>query len=502
MIPRRLRRGASLLRFSKKLASLDLEYLEDSDTQNLITKVRDSYLWQIPDSVRVWNYVFANFIGIVAACIALIPFGWWIPVVIIAVTLPRFYFKLRHGNFVWSMYGSGAPQAKKLWYYGWLLTDTLPILETRIFQSQQKLLSKMEDTQNYLYDLNKKPLENYKWILIFAPVLETSVAFLIVWLFVPNVLIGLLSIGSITFIIATLESLRSNTAWAAAHVGELYEKSLFIEPFFKLMSLPKKIIEKEKAQFLSDTAPPKIEFRNVSFTYPNGRQALKDISFIIHPAENVALVGNNGAGKTTIIKLLCRFYDVSSGSILINGINIKDLSLSNWYSHLGTLFQDFMKFQFTVRENIMLGKTGLEDEARMKKAALESGADEFIKQFPKTYDQVLGKRFEDGDELSGGQWQKLAIARAFYQQAPILIMDEPTSAIDAEAEYEIFNNLERLYSDKTLILVSHRFSTVRNANKIFVIDGGKIIEQGSHKDLLKLKGKYAHLFNIQARGYQ
>ena len=268
------------------------------------------------------------------------------------------------------------------------------------------------------------------------------------------------------------------------------------------MSLPKLIKEDPKAKVFKNIKPPKIEFKNVSFTYPNGREVLKDVSFVVEPEESVALVGVNGAGKSTIIKLLCRFYDVTSGEILVNGINIKKLKLSNWYKFLGTLFQDFVKYNFTVRDNIMLGKPGLIDDKRMKDAALKSGAYEFIRTFEKGYSQMLGRHFENGEELSSGQWQKLAIARTFYEKAPVLILDEPTSAIDAESEYEIFKNLERVYKNKTLLLVSHRFSTVRNANKILVIDGGKIIEQGSHQELLEENGKYATMFKTQAKGYQ
>ncbi|MDQ3239529.1 MAG: ABC transporter ATP-binding protein/permease [bacterium] len=428
-------------------------------------------------------------------------YGLWVPIAVLLVTCPRLYLKIKHGNFVWSMYGSGAPQAKKLWYFGWLLSEKEPILETHIFQAQPTLLKKMKDIQEHLYDINKKPLDNYRWVLIFAPIIETSVIFIIVVHFLPQVLKGNMSIGSVALLLASLSQLKNHTSSGAARLGELYENNLFIAPFFELINLPKLILEKKSPKSIKPVRPPKIEFKNVSFEYPNGHKVLKNVSFTIEPGENIAFVGNNGAGKTTIIKLLCIFYDVTEGEILINGFNIKSLKLTNWYEHLGTLFQDFMKYNFTVKENIMLGLPSLKDEKRMKMAAIESGAIEFIEKFPNKFDQILGRRF-DGEELSGGQWQKLAIARALYQQAPVLIMDEPTSAIDAQAEYEIFNSLERHYKDKTLILVSHRFSTVRNANKIIVIDDGELIEQGTHNQLLKLNAKYAAMFNTQAKGYK
>ena len=489
-------------RYAKKMASLDLEHLEDPEIQNLITKVEQTYAWQVPDFVRIWNFVFRDVVGIVAVLVAFSQYSFWIPLAVLIIASPRIYFKLKHGNFVWSMFGGNAPEAKKLWYTSDLLTKKSSIIETRIFQSQNALLKKLSELLEHLYNVNKKPLDSYKWVLIIFPIIESITVFLLVYFLLPGAFTGALTIGSLTFIITTLQRLRESTTWGANHLGELYEKNLFVNPYFELMSLPKLIKENTKAKAFKNIKPPKIEFKNVSFAYPNGREILKNISFVVKPEERVALVGVNGAGKSTIIKLLCRFYDVTSGEILINDVNIKNIKLSNWYKFLGTLFQDFVKYNFTVRDNIMLGKPGLVDDKRMKDSALKSGAYEFIKTFENGYSQMLGRHFESGEELSSGQWQKLAIARTFYEKAPVLILDEPTSAIDAESEYEIFKNLEKFYKNKTLLLVSHRFSTVRNANKILVIDDGEIIESGNHKELLKKKGKYAAMFKTQAKGYK
>lgn len=489
-------------RHAQKLAALDLAHLEDPEINNLMAKVENTFQWQIPDFVRSWNYMFVNILTIVTASLALLAFAWWIPLVVLSVSLPRIYFKAKHGNFAWSMFGSGAPDLKKLWYVSWLLTSTTSIIETRIFRSQPALMKRMRGLHDYLYDLNKKPLDKYRWVVIIAPVIETLTIFVIAYHFLPMSMSGALSIGSITFVITTLGQLRSGAARFTANVGELYQSSLFVGPFFELMALPKLVSEKRNPITLKGDGAPRIEFKNVSFAYPNGTEVLRDISFVIKPGESLALVGVNGAGKTTLIKLLCRFYDVSSGQILINGVDLKDLKLDDWYKHLGTLFQDFVHYNFSVRDNIMLGAPDINDEERMRQAAEQSGAYEFIKKFENGFDQMLGRRFEQGEELSGGQWQKLAIARALYQQAPVLIMDEPTSAIDAQAEYEIFQNLEKVYKGKTLILVSHRFSTVRNANKIIVIDNGQVIESGTHEQLLEHKGKYAKMFHTQAKGYK
>lgn len=214
-------------------------------------------------------------------------------------------------------------------------------------------------------------------------------------------------------------------------------------------------------------------------------------------------MGENGAGKTTVIKLLARFYDVSSGEILINGKNIKDIDIASWYDRFGVLFQDFNKYEHKVSENIHFGQVNQKMIIKnVIEAAKSSGAHLMISKFDKGYDQMLGKMFEGGVELSGGQWQKIALSRAFYRNAPVLVLDEPTASIDAKAESEIFNRVEKLSKNKTVIIISHRFSTVRNADKIYVLDKGKIVENGTHEQLMKLGGQYFTMFSLQAKGYK
>ncbi len=490
------------LQFSTKLTELDIAQLEDPKIQDMITITRDAFMWRGPDYLRILSYALANFVSYVASAIALLSFGWWLPVVLTLVVLPRLYLRTKQGALQWSIYGSGAPEARKLWYFGWLLASTEALREIKIFRSQKSLLRRFKEIQDHLFELNKKPLQQYLKISLIGPVIEIIALVVVVLIKIPAVLIGVISVGSLAFLISLVDTLISSATNLGNQVGELYEHNLYINQFLQVMSLPKIIQEVPNPVRLSSRKPPQIEFREVSFQYPNGTDVLHNVSFTIEPGESVALVGVNGAGKSTIVKLLCRFYDVSAGQILIKGTNIRELSLDDWYKQIGTLFQDFVQYHFSVRENIMLGDTTKKDEHLIHEAARRAGAHTFIEKLPAQYDQPLGREFEDGEELSGGQWQKLAIARAFYESAPILIMDEPTSAIDAEAEYEIFNNLEREYKNKTLILVSHRFSTVRNANKILVISKGKLIEQGSHSELMKLGGKYARMFTRQAEGYK
>lgn len=502
LLRNRLQMGL-MQKFLAKTASLDMVYLDNSDTQIHIAKVRESYQWKIPDFVRHWAYLFRNIIGIVSALIALSPLGILAPMLVLAFALPRSYFRVRHGNFVWSMFGSGAPKIRRFWYFQYLLSNPFSIVETRIFGSQKTLLEKLKETQEELYKINKKPIDNFLKVVLSMPLLECIAIFLLAtFIFIPQFRLGIITIGTFSFIISNLGYLSDSVASASGILGDLYENSFHASAFMELLNYPKAVQEIKNPIIFKEIKAPKIEFRNVSFKYSNGPYVLNNLNFTINPKENWAVVGENGAGKTTIIKLLCRFYDVTEGEILINGNNIKNLQLENWYKHIGTLFQDFVRFNFTVRDNITLGDPGKKDSNLMKRAAELSGSDTFIKELPGGYDQILGKSFDDGIDLSTGQWQKLAIARAIYQNAPVLILDEPTSAIDAISEYEIFENLHKIYKDKTLILVSHRFSTVRNADKIIVLEKGKVSEEGSHEELMENNKMYYKMFTTQAKGYK
>ena len=490
------------MKFHQKIAKLDIAYFENADVQDLIAKTRETMQWRLPDYLRAFAEFFRDAVAFVAIFLVLLPFGVWIPILISLVALPRLYLQAKYGAIQWSIWGSGAPQTKKLWYLNYLLQEPMTVRETRISQSSESLLSKFQEIQKYLFNLSKGGLDKYLRVLVIPPIIESIVIFLVAYHFLPSVIAGTVTIGSFTLLVTMLEQLGGRAANTSMFLAHMYESNLYVNYYFDFLALPTLIKTSNNAITLKNVEPPKIEFRNVSFNYPGGQKVLDKISFVVEPGENMALVGHNGAGKTTIVKLLCRFYDVTEGEILINDINIKDLDLPSWYTFLGTLFQEFVKYHFTVRENIFLGAPEKKDEKAMKEAAEKSGAAEFIEQLPGKYDQILGKEFEDGEEISGGQWQKLAIARAFYEEPPVLILDEPTSAIDAEAEYEIFNNLAKQYKNKTLILVSHRFSTVRNANKIIVLEHGKIVEIGSHEKLMTLEGTYSKLFSIQAKGYR
>ena len=492
---------ACAYRFCEKLTQLDVAHLEDPNIQNLITKVRDTHQWRVPDFLRMLGYTFSALVTYLAAAIALVQFGWWIVDVVTLVAIPRLVMRARFGDLQWSMYGSGAPEARKLWYLSWLLSESSSLREMKIFQSAPILLGRLRSLQTRIFALGTEPLRRYRTVSVIAPLAEGGVVLGLAAMSLHEVTGGAMTVGRYVFFVTMLQQLLSAAASVGANLGSLHENGLYVASFRSLLALPR-VIEPPINGVRFPLAPPRIEFDDVGFAYPNGHAVLDHVSFVIEPGESVALVGINGAGKSTIIKLLCRFYDVTSGRILINGVDIRDVDLDNWCAHLGTLFQDFVQYHLSVRDNILMGHANSDDARRIESAADKAGAGAFIRKLPGGFDQMLGTEFEDGEQLSGGQWQKLAIARAFYQAPPVLVMDEPTSAIDAEAEYEIFTNLEREYREKTLILVSHRFSTVRNADRILVIDNGRLTESGTHEDLVLAGTKYAAMFEAQASGYR
>ncbi|MBI3289837.1 ABC transporter ATP-binding protein [Candidatus Microgenomates bacterium] len=494
--------AAAAYEFFKKVSSLDIEHLEDTETQNLITKTEDTFTWRVVNFLRQFGNLFNNFVSFAAALIILLPFGLLIPFIIAASTLPKLFLRARFGRMEHSLYGGSAPEIRKMWYFRWLLSQKTAVSEGRVLKSQEYLLKTFNQLHEYMYCVREKPVKSFLRFAFLPEIVQTGVIFLFAYLKLPDVVSGAMTIGTFTFFINLLDRIANSVSGMVNNFGEIYEDNFYIGHYLSVLALPPLLPEPKKFVHLKGNEPPHVEFRNVSFKYPaNDALALNNVSFIIDPGENVAIVGPNGAGKTTIVKLLCRFYDVTSGEILINGINIKKLDRREWYEYLGTLFQEFIHYELTVRDNITLGRRKEDNDRLVIEAAKKSGAHEFIQELPNKYDQILGRQFEGGIELSIGQWQKLAIARAFYEAAPVLILDEPTSAIDAEAEFEIFKNLNKFYKEKTLVFISHRFSTVRNADKIIVMRNGEITETGNHKELLENVGVYARMFRKQAKGY-
>lgn len=317
-------------------------------------------------------------------------------------------------------------------------------------------------------------------------------------------ILGALTIGTLVFLAGAISGASANIQQLFSTFSSIADQALFMGDLLEFFEMRPKIASKPGAPPVPRPITQGFEFRNVSFSYPgNPRLVLNDISFRIHPSERIALVGENGQGKTTIVKLLTRLYDVTSGQILLDGVDIHDYDLDDLWREVGVIFQDFVRYEMTASRNIGLGRIEhCDDQSRIHAAARKSLAEPLIRRLPKGFQQTLGVRFEGGVELSGGEWQKIALARAYLRDAQVLILDEPTAALDARSEHDLFRRFADLTTDKISVLISHRFSTVRMADRILVLEGGRITEQGPHDELMRYGGRYAEMFELQAANYR
>src|ERR1700737_1215448 len=316
--------------------------------------------------------------------------------------------------------------------------------------------------------------------------------------------IGVLTIGTLTFLTGAIAGASSNIQSLFATFSTIADQALFVTDLLDFFAMKPTVSSKPNALPMPRPVREGFEFRNVSFTYPGeARLVLSDVSFRLQRGERLALVGENGQGKTTIVKLLTRLYDPTAGQILLDGVDLREYDLEDLWKETGVIFQDFMRYDMTAGENIAIGKIEeRENTFRLRSAAQKSLAEQVIRKLPKSYEQILGRRFEGGVDLSGGEWQKMALARAYLRDAQLLILDEPTAALDAKSEHEVFQRFAELTHGKMALLISHRFSTVKMADRILVLDNGQIAEQGDHEQLLRRGGRYAEMFELQASSYR
>ncbi|NLE83153.1 MAG: ABC transporter ATP-binding protein, partial [Chloroflexi bacterium] len=324
-----------------------------------------------------------------------------------------------------------------------------------------------------------------------------------IWVIVRTIT-QVITLGDMTMFLSVFRQSQRSVQSLLESFSRLYENNLYLDNLLDFLAIEPALESPENGLIAPTPIRDGIRFENVSFMYPgSSRYVLKNINLYIKPGESIALVGLNGAGKTTLIKLLTRLYDPTEGRITLDGIDLREYDMKSLHQRFGVIFQDYVRYQFTVRENIGFGQIeDLDNQERIEDAADKGGADEVVAELPDSYDTVLGRRWNRGQELSGGQWQKIALSRAFMRKAEVLILDEPTSALDAEAEYEIFLRFRELMEGRVAVLISHRFSTVRMADRIVVLQEGRIVELGSHQELMSRNQAYAHLFNLQAEGYR
>lgn len=487
-----------------KLSELNLQYFEDSNFKDMLQRVKESYTWRPLNMISSIFYTFQSFMGLLLAVIIISTLNIYLGILIILIALPVFLNQTKYAKTIWGLWEEHSPYRKKFWYISDLIQNGQSAKEMKIFQTAKIFISELDKIQKRFVSGNISiGRKRFLTTLLFD--IGGVFVYLVIELFIIiSTIAGKITIGSLTYFTFVVGNFQQAVNGLFRNMSQAYNQTLYVQDIFKVLDAKPLVYSPKNAVKVDFHKTPSIEFKDVTFSYPGSKkEVLKNFSLTIGNGEKVAFVGENGAGKTTIIKLLARFYDVTSGEILINGINVNKLDLISWHKTLGIIFQDFIKYEYTLRENIYFGKTfEKENFKEIFNAAGKSGANKVAESLEKKYEQVLGKTFEGGVDLSAGEWQKVALARAFFRNAPVLILDEPTASIDARSENEIFEKVENLQKDKTVIVISHRFSTVRNADKICVLQKGKIIEMGTHNQLMKKKGKYEKLFSIQAKRYK
>ncbi|MHB8910466.1 MAG: ABC transporter ATP-binding protein [Syntrophales bacterium] len=487
-----------------KSVEVDLEYYESARYYDTLHRAQREGPSRPISVVTGLAQIGQNGISLLAIAVLLLSFHWIITVILFIAVISGTVVRLLYAGKMYSWQHEQTSAERQAGYLNWMITDSAHAKEIRLFDLGSLFVSRFRDLRRELRQ-GRLAITRRRSIADFAAqTFATAVIYSLYAYLVYQAMRGRATLGDLAMYYQAFQRVQGSLQGILNSLAGLYEDNLFLSNLYEFLDLKRTVIEPAHASPVPQPMQHGIVLNQVSFQYPGGtRKALQDISLTIRPGEVVALVGENGSGKTTLIKLLCRLYDPTGGSITIDGVDLREFETKALRHEIAIIFQDYAHYHLTARENIWFGNIALPpDHERVIAAARRSGADDVISGLPRGYDTILGKRFEDGEELSIGEWQKVALARAFMRDAQIIVLDEPTSSMDAKAEYEIFQRFRQLVSGRTAILISHRFSTVRMADHIFVLNQGSIIEGGTHEELVRVGGTYARLFEMQAQHYR
>ncbi len=492
------------VRLMEKASTLDLAYFENAQFYDKLENARREAGFRPRQMASQLFSLLASSVTLVSVISVVASLSWWLVLLVVAVSVPSLIYQAKYGGQYFTLLTNRAPLQRRLYYLGYLLTTDTPVKELRLFGLHKALLERYRQIFNQFYHENRELTLRRTTSQFALGALGTIMAGLTYVYVVLQTIVGRLTIGQLTLYYQAFQQSQGNLSRLLAGIADLYESSLFLNNLIEFLCFAPELPIRLEPRALPRPVREGILVEHVSFKYPGAEQwALRDISFAIRPGESIALVGANGAGKTTLVKLLSRLYDPTEGRISIDGIDLRDLDPVELRSRIGVIFQDYVKYQLTVRENIGFGRIeAIGDHERIVGSATRAGADKVAAGLPQGYETPLGRWFEDGQELSIGQWQKVAIARAFMRDAELLILDEPTASLDVQSEFEVFRAFAQLTAGKMAVLISHRFSTVRMAARIVVIEDGRVIEHGSHEQLVSQAGRYAELFDMQAASYR
>jgi ATP-binding cassette subfamily B protein len=495
--------NASSVRFMEHAAKLDLEDFEDADFQDQLERARR----QTSGRMTLMGQLFSqaqDIVTVASFAAGLIIYAPWLIALLLVALIPAFLGEAHFNAQSYSLDYLRTPERRELDYVRQTAASAETAKEVKIFGLNGFLIDRYRRLAAEAYAANRRlALRRAGWGGVFTA-LGTIGYYLAYAYIVWRTLAGQFSIGDLTFLAGSFRRLRNLLEGLLSGFSTVAGQALYLNDLFSFFEVEPEISSAPDALPFPNPIREGFVFENVGFIYPGAdRWAVRGLSFTLKAGEVLALVGENGAGKTTLVKLLTRLYDPDEGRILLDGRDLRDYDLEALRGNIGVIFQDFVRYNLTAADNIAVGRIGARDDrARIEQAARRSLADDVIAKLPGGHDQMIGKRFKNGVELSGGEWQKIAIARAYMREAPVVILDEPTAALDARSEFEVFRRFKELSEGKTAVLISHRFSSVRMADRILVLQDGRVEASGTHEELVAQPGRYPELFELQAAGYR
>jgi ATP-binding cassette subfamily B protein len=490
-------------------ATLDLEQFENAELYDKLERARRQTVGRIGLFTLLLSSV-QDAITLVTLAAALAVYVPWLLALLVIAVLPSLLGETHFASLGYSLLYSWTPERRQLDYLRYIGASDISAKELKLFGLSDFLVDRYDRLSTDFYEANKRLAVRRSLVSTLLAALGTLGYYgayaVIIYLTVTGYRspAGPFTIGVLTFLAGSFRQSRDLIQRVLLSLSQVYEQSLYLDDLFSFLELEPSIRRDPAKRQVPVPIRTGFVFENVGFRYPGSEQwAVRGLDFSLAPGERIALVGENGAGKTTLVKLLARLYDPTEGRILLDGVDLREYDVESLRRNVGVIFQDFVRYDFVLRENIAVGNIGArDDEPRIETAAQRSLADTVAARLVGRYDQMLGRRFESGVELSGGEWQKVALARAYMRDAQLLILDEPTAALDARAEYEVFLRFSELTAGRMAVLISHRFSTVRMADRILVLRGGELVEAGTHEALVAQGGLYAELFHLQAAGYR
>jgi len=495
--------NASSVRLMQHAATLDLEDFEDSDFQDQLERARRQTSGRMTLMAQLFGQA-QDMVTVVSFAGGLIFYAPWLIALLLLALVPSFLGEAHFSAKSYSLDFGRTPERRGLDYVRQTAASVETAKEVKIFGLSGFLIDRYLQLATKFYAANRDlALRRAGWGSLFTA-LGTAGYYLAYGYIVWRTLTGEFSVGDLTFLAGSFRRLSTLLEGLLTSFSITASQALYLNDLFAFFDVKPEILSPPDPRPFPQPIREGFVFEDVGFIYPGAeRWAVRHLSFALRTGEMLALVGENGAGKTTLVKLLARLYDPDEGRVLLDGHDLREYDLESLRGNMGVIFQDFFRYNLTAADNVAVGKIDARDDRdRIERAARSSQADEVVARLPGGYDQMIGKRFRNGIELSGGEWQKIAIARAYMREAPVLILDEPTAALDARSEFEVFQRFKALSAGKTGILISHRFSSVRMADRILVLADGKVESAGTHDELMRQGGRYSDLFELQAAGYR